>query len=150
VEFTPTDRGTFEIVFEADFDGEGALIADVVFSGGSSTRFTDEVSVRRQRVEAVTEVALVAHDQGFLFTVVEPGPVAQIEIESSLVRQVVGLCDVFSLMPMINLDCEGLGQAMARVRVPLPEAGSEFVLQAESLTAAEKAFFGRLVRSGGT
>jgi len=149
VQLTATDYGTFKFLFEADFDGEGDLIADVVFSTGSSTRFSDQVSARRQRARATGEVTLAAHERGFLFTVVESGTPARLEIESSLVQQVVGLCGVFSLLPMMNLDCEGLGKAMARIRVPLPEAGSQFVLPAESLTAEERGFFGRLVGAGG-
>lgn len=149
VELRPTDHGTFEMVFEADFDGEGDLIAEVGPAGGPFTRFTDEVSARRQRVQASAEVTLAAHERGFLFVMVEPGPAAQLEIQSSLVRQVVGLCGVFSLMPMMNLDCEGLAEAMARVRVPLPETGAEFVLPAEFLTAEEGDFFAGLTTSGG-
>ena len=145
VEVTPTGRGTFEIAFEADFDGEGDLIADVAASRGPSTRFTDEVSAQRQRARAVGEVTVETHERGFLITMVEPGPAAQVEIESALVRQVVGLCGVFSLLPMMALDCEGLGKAMARIRVPLPEAGSQFVLPVEYLTEEERGFFDRLV-----
>lgn len=145
VELTPTGRGTFDLVYEAEFDGDGDLIADVVAPGGSSTQFTDKVSASRQQARATGEVALAAHERGFLITVVKPGPPAQVVIESGLVRQVEGLCGVFALLPLMKIDCEALGDAMGRIRVPLPEPGEEFVLPAEYLTEEEQAFFERLL-----
>ena len=144
VELTPTTQGTFRLVFEADVEGAGRLVADIDAPGGAR-RLEDQVQVRRQTVRASSEVRLERQEEGLGITVVRPGRKVPIKIESALVGQVVGFCELVSIIPLVAMDCQGLERAMGRVEIPLPQRGEQFVLPWGVLSEEERRFFEELV-----
>jgi hypothetical protein len=144
LKLTPTTQGTFRLTFEAEVEGGGHLVADIAAPGGSR-RLEDQVEVRRQKVRASGEVRLERGEEGLLVTVVRPGGKVPVKIESALIARVVGLCELFSMLPLVSMDCPGLGQAMGRVEIPQPESGEQFVLPWEVLSEEERGFFETLV-----
>ena len=125
---------------EVDFEGEGDL--EVTVSGpGIAQQLSDSVVAQRQTVRAHSLVRAESHPEGYIFTVVEPGPSVALAIESALLQQLVGLCKTLSVLPVMNLDCDALGKALAVIRVPQPEPGAQFFLPYEYLGEVERRYF---------
>ena len=125
---------------EVDFEGEGDL--EVTVSGpGVAQQLSDSVVAQRQTVRAHSLVRAETHPEGYIFTVLEPGPSVALAIESALLQKLVGLCKALSVLPVMNLDCDALGEALAVIRVPQPEPGAQFFLPFEYLGEVERRYF---------
>lgn len=136
----PNEDGTIAATMEIDFQGQGHLIAQVEGFG----RFTDDVAAARQTVEAAGTVRLERAEDGYLFTVVEAQSDTRVEVESGVADQIVGACRAASRLPLVKLPCNGLDAALTSLRIPMPEAGRQFLLPSAEMTRKEKAFFNRL------
>jgi len=133
--------GTLAAKMEVDFEGQGHLVAQVEGFG----RFTDDVEARRQTVEATGTIRLERTEGGYLFSVIEAQSDTRVDIESGVAEQIVGACRAASRLPLVKLPCEGLDAALTSLRIPMPEAGREFLLPSADMTRKEKAFFNRFV-----
>ena len=131
--------GTVDAAIEVNFEGHGQLIADVDGFG----RFTDLVDAPRQTVLARGNVRLARAADGYLFTVVSADPTVQLEVKSGVAGQIVSACRAASMIPFVNLPCDGLETALGYVNVPMPPAGQQFLLPAAEMTAAEQAILDR-------
>lgn len=139
--FESRDDGALLATMTVDFEGHGRLIARVEGFG----RFTDDVEAPRQTVEASGIVRLSRIEEGYLFTVVDSGDAPRVEVESGVASQLVGACRAAARLPLVKLPCDGLDTALTSLRVPMPDAGREFVLPSAEMTRKEKRFFNRYV-----
>ncbi len=137
------DDGTLAATMEVDFEGQGHLIAQVEGFG----RFTDDVEAHRQTVEATGTIRLERADGGYLLTVISAQSDTRVDIESGVAEQIVGACRAASRLPLVKLPCGGLDAALTSLRIPMPEAGRQFLLPSADMTRKEKAFFNRFVAS---
>ena len=131
VRLRPVDGGRFRAELELELEGSGRVIADVDI-GGSSSRFIDDIRVPPQRFVVPGEVALELRPDGLAVTLIEVPPAVAVTIESGLGRQFGTACAGIPLLP-----CAGMEELFGRVRVPLPAAGTTFVLPRSEVEEAD-------------
>ncbi len=131
--------------FEVELEGFGDLIADVIGPGESRNHFEETVTARRQRVRVAAALRFAKVKEGYLVTLVEPlSRSIDIVVESKLSENLLSMCKVFEVLPMLNLlDCGSLEKALTQLAVPMPAVGTQWLLSNERLTASEKRFFDR-------
>ena len=134
--------GTIDATLEVDFEGEGRIIAELV-SGAMKNKFEDRVAAPRQTVSVSGRARLESVEGGYLMTVVDGPPSVELQIQSDLASNLLGLCKTFEKLPLLPINCAGLETALSVVSAPLPEPGEEFLVPAVLLTDDEKAFFDR-------
>jgi hypothetical protein len=140
----PRPNGSWDAEIAIELDGEGRLVADVD-GGGIRRRFVDDVSAARQTVVASGEVAVDRAAEGYLFTLVRPGPAVAVEIRSGVAGQIVAVCRALAVLPLFDLGCDRLERGLSVARIPMPEAGTRFLLPHASLTPEERAVFEALL-----
>lgn len=143
----PKPNASWDAEIAIELDGEGRLVADVE-GAGVRRRFVDDVSAARQTVTASGEVAVEKADDGYLFTLVRPGPAVAIEIRSGVAEQIVAVCRALAVLPLFDLGCDRLERGLSVARIPMPEAGTRFLLPHSSLSAEERAVFEALLGTG--
>jgi len=122
VRLRPVDGGRYRAELELEIEGSGRVVADVEV-GDSSSRFVDDILVPPQRFVVPGEVALEIRPSGLAITLVEIPPAVAVTIESGLGRQFGTACAAIPLLP-----CAGMEELFGRLRVPLPAAGTTFIL----------------------
>lgn len=132
--------GRANATIEVDLDGEGLLVARLE-SAGIGTDFDDQVVLPRQTLRLAGRIKIERTAEELLFTVLEAPPEVRLEIESGLAAQLVGTCELFG--KLLPVDCGALRLSLSRVDVPLPQAGEQFRLPVNRLSAAELAYFER-------
>ena len=135
--------GSLDATFEVEFEGEGHIIARLE-TGGVSNSFEDQVTAPRQTVSVSGKARLQRIEEGYLMTVVEAPPSVDLEIRSDLAGRLVSLCR--AVEALIPVSCGGIDTALSVVTAPLPQAGEQFVVAHENLTADERAYFDRFAR----
>lgn len=131
---TPLDDGTHRAVFTARFAGSGELVMDVD-AGGAVSRLEDTVTVPRQERTVEGRVRLARRETAgegppvYEVTTVELPETVEIDVDSALAGRVAALCQGLALV--LGLNCSGLGDALSRARVDLPEPGETYLLPAE-------------------
>ncbi|MEE8525875.1 MAG: hypothetical protein V3T72_18215, partial [Thermoanaerobaculia bacterium] len=144
----PAGGGRWDAEIEIELDGEGRLVADVE-GAGVRKRFVDDVAVRRQTVVASGEVHAELAADGVLFILERPGPAVAVEIRSGLAEQIVGVCRAIALLPLFDLGCDRLQRGLSIARIPMPEAGTRFLLPYSSLTEEERGVLESLIATAG-
>lgn len=136
---------TVDARFEVELEGFGDLIADVVGPDGGSTHFEERVSARRQRIRVAATMRLQKVPQGYMWTLVAPlTPTIDFYVESGLSSKLVATCKVFAVLPILGaIDCGALENALTTLKVPMPKAGTQWLVAPERLTAGEKSFLDR-------
>ncbi len=118
-----------------DFLGKAKLIAR--FGETMPGEIQDEVLLPTQTVELEGEITIVRDDGGYDLTTVRLPEHAEIAMQSRLASQLLTVCDLMTVLA--GGDCSGLERAFGRVRLPLPPPGRTYRVEAEELTAEERA-----------
>jgi len=137
--------GTVDARFEVELEGFGDLIADVVGPDNSRTHFEERVVARRQRIRVAASMRLQKVPQGYMWTLISPlTPSVDFIVESELSSKLTATCKVFEILPLFDLlDCGALENALTTIKVPMPAAGTQWLIAPEKLTESEKSFLDR-------
>lgn len=141
------DPLTVDARFEVELEGFGDLIADVVGPNDTRSHFEERVTARRQRIRVAASMRLQRVPQGYMWTLVESySPSIDFVIESGLSSKLVATCQVLELLPIVGvIDCDALEKALTTIKVPMPAAGTQWLVVPEKLTENEKKFLDRFV-----
>ena len=136
---------TVDARFEVELEGFGDLIADVSGPNDSRSHFEERVTARRQRVRVAASMRLQKVPQGYLWTLLTPlTPTIDFVVESGLSAKLVGTCKALQVLPLLAIfDCGALERALTTLKVPMPKAGTQWLVSPERLTASEKSFLDR-------
>lgn len=131
--------------FEVDFEGFGHLIADIEGPNNYQTHLEDRVIAPRQKVRSAADVRLVKAANGYYLTLLQStSSTIDVVVESGLVGQVVGACRLFEVIPALGLlGCNALESALTTLRIPMPRAGTNWLIANDQLTESERRFFDR-------
>lgn len=138
VRLEPLGDGSHRAELTAAVRGRGRLVADLSVSGGAPGRLVDEVTLPAQSVAVEGRVRLAPGAEGYRVVPLELPEAVHLEVESALAGRLVALCGGFTLLVPGGADCRGLGRALSRVAVPLPEPGEELLLPYAALGPAER------------
>lgn len=130
-----------------EFSGKGWLVADVEV-GSFNTRLQDEVVVPPQALEIQGRVRVRKVQGGYEVTPEQLPSRVSIRIQSGLGRRLVELCDSASVLPLADLDCPALQQALTRAVISLPAPGESFLLADAEMTPQERQQLDGYLRSG--
>ena len=129
--------GAYDLALQLEFEGGGSLVADLDV-GGVPSRLEDELTIPRQRRSVVARVLLRRSPEGYLVTPVELPETFEVEIESRVASQLVGVCRSLSVLGLGLVDCAGLDRGLSRLLIPMPEPGETYLFEAERLSEAER------------
>jgi hypothetical protein len=138
----PRAGGDPDARIEAEFEGEGRLVAEVG-DGRFATTFTDRVTAPRQSVRVAGRVRVTRDAGAYRVTLVEGPASAPVEIRSEAIRRVLGLCEEIGWLAA--LDCGRLRGRLSTVHLPLGDDRRTLRLPRERLGAAERAYLDRFV-----
>jgi hypothetical protein len=127
---------------EAEFEGEGRLVADVG-GGRFATTFNDRVRAPRQRVSVKGRARITRDAKAYHVTLVDGPESAPVKIHSEAIGEVLRFCGDVGWLAA--LDCERLRASLSTVRVPLGDRGRTLSLPRESLGAQERAYLDRFL-----
>ena len=140
------DAGLISAEFAADVEGRGNLIIDIQSAAGV-TSFEDRVEVPRQWLKTSGHVRLEPAqpiERGWMVTFVDyVHDIVGVQIRSQATQQVVDACRTMVSLGFVVLDCDAVQAALARVEVPLPEPGSQFLIRRDLLSPDEALVFDR-------
>ena len=134
---TPNADGTHSAWLTLELQGEGDLEADLMV-GGMTSKMTDKVSLPPQTLLLEGKIELRRQDSGYLVTGVELQPEVRLEIRSQLAKGLVTTCSRFSLLVPLGVGCKELERSLSMATVPMPEAGTTFLLSDELLTDSDR------------
>ena len=138
----PRDGGDPDARIEAEFEGEGQLVADVG-DGSFATTFTDRVSVPRQTVRIAGRARVTRDADAYHLTLVDGPASAPVEIRSQAIARVLALCGEIGWLAA--LDCGRLRASLTTVHVPLGDRERSVSLPRKELSAEERAYLDRFV-----
>jgi len=133
----PVDAGLDAARIRARFEGEADLVAELDVAGVVS-EIEDHIVLPQQELEVAGVVEMRRQGDEIVVTTVENPDSVTVEIESDLAGKLQILCRGLAVMAMGNLDCDGLGEQLSVLSVPLPEPGREFSVALSDLTAEER------------
>jgi hypothetical protein len=131
-----------EARIEADFEGEGELVADVE-GGRFSTSFTDRVSAPRQRVRVAGRARVTRDADAYHVALVDESATASVDVRSQAVARVLEFCEEVGWIT--GLDCGRLRRSLSRVQVPLGGPARALRLPRDRLGPEERAYLDRFV-----
>ena len=140
LELTPLGEDQHLADLWVRFQGEADVQAEILVGGFSGGVLTDQVTVPDQERTVRSRIRLERQEDDYLITVVEPPSELSIQIRSRLAGQLVSICEGLTRFTF-GSNCEGLDAALSNPRIPMPEPGEEFVLDAGELTAEERQRF---------
>ena len=150
VRLEPLGDGSHRAELTAAVRGRGRLIVDLSVGGGAPGRLVDEVVLPAQHLAVEGRVLLSPGAEGYRVVPLELPRAVHLEVESALAGRLVTLCTGFTLLVPGGADCRGLGRALGRVAVPLPEPGDELLLPYAALGPTERRRLDEyLARAGG-
>ncbi len=150
VRLVPLGDGSHRAELTAAVRGRGRLIADLSVGGGAPGRLVDEVVLPAQSLALEGRVRMAPGAEGYQVIPLELPRAVHLEVESALAGRLVTLCTGFTLLVPGGADCRGLGRALGRVAVPLPEPGEELLLPYAALGPTERRRLDEyLARAGG-
>jgi hypothetical protein len=132
----PADDGTHTIRVEIDLSGMGMIDA-VLRTAGLEGKLQDELTLPRQTLSMTGRIGLAPGPDGYVVTLIEAPEQVEVRIESRLAGRLVPLCRQMALV-LVRFDCVALEESLTRVQVPIPEAGTQFVLPAAEMTGEER------------
>ncbi len=133
----PAGDGLHRARLRARYQGEADLFA-VLEVAGVGSEIEDHLVLPLQEIEIVGLVEIHRQDEGLLITTVENPESVKVQIESNLADRVGLLCAGLAVMAMGGLDCAAVDRRLSVVEIPLPEAGREFFVPWDGLTAEER------------
>ncbi len=140
--------GVFEAELELEISGAGQISADVVI-GRLESQLTQNLVVPLQTLRLEGAVAILRDEAGYRIRTERMPPAVLVRIESELGARLSVVCRQMALV-LVNLDCDAIERAVTLVRVPLPEAGGEYLIAVEDTTAEERRRFERFLRDNRT
>lgn len=140
IALAPRDGGDPDARIEAEFEGEGQLVADVG-DGRFATTFTDRVSVPRQSLRVAGRARVTRDADAYHVTLVDGPASAPVEIRSDAIGRILRLCQEIGWLAA--LDCGRLRQSLSTVDVPLGDRERTLRLPRERLGAEERAYLDR-------
>ena len=138
----PRDGGDPDAQIEAEFEGEGQLVADVG-DGRFATTFRDRVTAPRQSVRVAGRARVTRDADAYHVTLVDGPASAPVEIRSDAIGRVLRLCKEVGWLAA--LDCGRLRGSLSTVHVPLGDGERTLRLPRERLGAEERAYLDRFV-----
>lgn len=120
------------------FEGEAQVAAAFTMAGVPAGGVEDEVEVPVQERRIEARIRLARQGSDYLVTVLESPPHLQVAIRSKLAQQIVDFCEGVSRFS-IGSSCGELEAALANPRIPLPEPGETYLLEAAELLPEERA-----------
>ena len=138
---TANPGGAPDAWVEAEFEGEGDLVADI--EGGTlTTQLRDRVVVPRQTVQKRGKVRIERDEESYLLHVLEAPPSVPVQIRSDLVGRLVGICKGMGLFAVV--DCVRFERALSTVNIPIRSDGQTVLrLPHARLSAADRAYLDR-------
>ena len=133
----PAADGSEHAQVWARYQGEADLVAELVIAGMTS-EIEDHIELPLQEFEVSGRVELAREGDGYQITVLEAPSYVEVEVKSDLGAQMETLCQGFAVMTLGTFDCDGVGRAFSRVRLPLPEPGESYFVAAAELTQQER------------
>lgn len=149
LELTPLGDGEHRARLWVRFEGEAQVEASVTMAGMPAGGFEDEVEVPLQERRIEARVRVHHRPPDYVITVLEAPPHVRVAIRSRLAGQIVELCEGISRFSL-GTDCGELEAALANPRIPLPEAGDEYLLEGEQLTTEERAMLDAYLLAAGS
>lgn len=137
LELDPVSDGSFRFVAVASVLGKAQLVASLD-AGGVPAELADEVLLPIQDVEVAGRAEVRRTAEGYEVVPRELPSHVALAVQSRLAGQLVTWCDLSSIL-VPGLECAGLDQALSRVRLPLPEPGETYFLEATRLLPEEQA-----------
>jgi hypothetical protein len=145
----PAGEGTHNVRIEIEISGSGTIDA-VLKAAGLEGKLEDELVLPLQTLRLDGRIRLARSPAGYQIALVEAPESVEVQIQSQLAGRLVPVCQQMALV-LVRFDCAALEQALSRVQVPLPAAGTEFLLPIEEITPEEaKALDRYLIESAGT
>lgn len=137
--------GLVEARFEVELEGFGDLIADVIGPNDSRSHFEERVTAQRQRIRVAASMRLQKVPQGYMWTLLAPlNSSIDFIVDSELSSKLTATCKVFEVLPVFGLiDCSALENALTTIKVPMPQSGTQWLVDPGKLTAGEKLFLDR-------
>ncbi|MCB1036873.1 MAG: hypothetical protein KDD47_23810, partial [Acidobacteria bacterium] len=133
----PNADGTHTAWLTVELQGEGDLEADLLVAGISST-MTDKVSLPPQTLLLEGRIRLERVEDGYRVTGVELQPEVRLEIRSQLAKGLVATCSRLSILVPVAGGCQELDRSLSTATVPMPKAGTSFLLPDELLTDTDR------------
>lgn len=134
---TPLGASRHHFRGRIDFMGKAELVAE--FESALPGGLEDQVLLPIQQVEIEGEIDFVKMPGGYDVTTRKLPGFAEVAMQSRLANQLVGLCDMMTILT--GGDCSGLEAAFNRVRLPLPAPGETYFIADDDLTADERRLF---------
>ena len=139
----PSADGDPDAWVEAEFEGDGDLVADVE-GGPLATRFQDHVVAPRQVVQLRGKTRVTRDAQSYTLHVIEAPASVPVRIRSGVVSRCVALCRGLGLFAVA--DCAHLQRSLSTVQVPLRSEQAALRIPRERLSAADRSYLDRFVR----
>lgn len=122
----------------ARFQGEAELRADLEIAG-LPAQMTDFVELPEQETSIEGQFAITREESGYRVVAEELPRFVEVRVESRLAGQMVTLCRGLALFaPGGGAECEGLDRLLSVVRLPMPESGETYFIEASKLTVFER------------
>ena len=142
VDLRPSTAGSYEARIRVNFSGEGDVFAELEMAG-AETKLEDHVVAPRQEVEVMARIRFRQVDGGYEVETLELPPSVEVEIESRLGEQIIGVCQ--SALVLLGVQCGGLDEMFSSATIPLPKAGGTYFISEEQLTPAERVRLNRFL-----
>jgi hypothetical protein len=134
----PVEGGFHGARLTARFQGEAELQADLEVAG-LPAEMTDFVELPEQETSIEAQLEITREESGYRVVAEELPRFIEVRVKSRLAGQMVTLCRGLALFaPGSGAECEGLEQMLSVVRLPLPESGETYFIEAAKLTGFER------------
>ena len=134
----PLEGGTHGARLTAKFQGEAELQADLEIAG-LPAQMSDFVELLEQETSIEGRFEIAREESGYRVVAEELPRFIAVRVKSRLAGQMVTLCRGLALLaPGSGAECEGLDRLLSVVRLPMPEAGETYFIEASKLTTFER------------
>jgi hypothetical protein len=138
--------GGHRIALQLVISGWGEIEADVVM-GSIQTTVSDRLALPVQTLELIGRAEIVPDPGGYRIIVLDLPDSVTVTIESALAQKLLRICRPMVLV-LVGLDCAALESSLTRVVVPLPDAGTSYLLPFEELTGEDRSALDRYLGGG--
>jgi len=122
----------------ARFQGEAELQADLEVAG-MPAEMTDFVELPEQETSIEGQFEITREESGYRVVAEELPRFIEVRVKSRLAGQMVTLCRGLALLaPGSGAECKGLERLLSVVRLPMPEPGETYFIEASRLTVFER------------
>ena len=122
----------------ARFQGEAELQADLEVAG-LPAQMTDFVELPEQEASIEGQFAITREELGYRVVAERLPRFIEVQVKSRLAGQMVTLCRGLALFaPGSDAECEGFERLLSVVRLPMPESGETYFIEASKLTVFER------------